>query len=155
MVRYSRHNVAYRSDFNHGFNAQKPSLKLVKSKSTKILGMSSFQVIMLLIVLISMASYLVFSKLTLDKIGDEIVRYEKEYENLTNEKIRLEVDAESKVSLKNVEDLANEKGLCAIQDYQVEYVDFKSEDNIELANKKVGVFAYVKSFFDKLLAYMK
>lgn len=134
---------------------QKRHNKNVESNSTKVLGMTPVQAMMTLIVLIFMSSYLVYSKVTLDKIGNEIVKYEKIYEDLLNEKIRLEVDMESKISLKNIEESATKLGLAQIQDYQIEYVDFKSEDNIELTNKKNKFLVLLKNYFNEILAYIR
>ena len=119
-MRYNRQSVAYQRDALNNLHGEKSNLKLIKNKPVNILGFAPLQAFMLLIVLISMVSYLIYNKVVLDKIGAEIIQYQKGYEDMLSEKVRLEAYMESKISLKNLEEIAREKGLSPVQDYQIE-----------------------------------
>ena len=110
---------------------------------------------MLLIVLISMVSYLIYNKVVLDKVGAQIIQYQKSYEDMLSEKVRLEAYMESKISLKNLDEIAREEGLSPVQDYQIEYVDFQTEDNIEVIKDKNSHFEKIKGFLNLILSYIK
>ncbi len=153
-MKYNRQNLAYKKDFSN-VNLRRSGFKVVKSKSVNVLGLAPFKAIMLLLFLVAMVSYLIYSNVELDEIGGEIVHYKKNYETLLNEKIRLEVSMESKISLKNIEERAKQEGLQPVQDYQIEYVNFKTKDKFEVANNKKSKFKTVKKFLHNMLAYIK
>lgn len=151
-MKYS--NVAYKKDVS-SINLHRSSFKVIKSKSANVLGLAPFKAIMMLLFLVAMLSYLIYSKVKLDEIGGEIIQYKKNYETLVNEKIRLEVSMESKISLKNIEERAKQEGLQPIQDYQTEYVNFKTKDKLEVASNKKNRFKSIKKFLNDMLAYIK
>ncbi len=152
-MNYSKKSVAYKQ--NNSKEAKSQNFQVIKSKPTLVFGVSPLQAFILWVVLVLMVGCLIYSKVALDKIGTEIVKYEKQYEDLMSEKVRLEVSMESNISLKNLEELAKEKGLCPIQDYQIEYVDFQTQDDIEVIDKKYNFYKSIKEVFNNILAYIK
>ncbi|MBP0979367.1 MAG: hypothetical protein J6C55_01820 [Oscillospiraceae bacterium] len=151
-MRQNRQSVAYKQN---NINNKNNNLKVIKSKSVKILGFAPFQAIMLLMIIIIMISYLIYNKVLLDKIGNEIVKYQKDYEEAVSEQVRLEVEMESKISLKKLEEIAREKGLGPVQDYQIEYIDFKKQDNIEIVDGGNKNKKSIKNFLNNILSYLR
>lgn len=154
-MKYNNQNVAYNHYDLNSINQKKLNLKLVKTKQVTILKMAPLRAFVLLFFSMFMLSYLIYSKVSLDKIGNEIIQYQEKYETALNEKVRLEVGLESKISLKNIEEIAKKQGLMPIQDYQVEYVDFEVQDNIKLINNKDGIVYKIMKIFNGVLAYIK
>lgn len=154
-MRYNRQSVAYQRDALNNLNNKKSNFKLIKNKPVNVLGFAPLQAFMLLIVLISMVSYLIYNKVVLDKVGAQIIQYQKSYEDMLSEKVRLEAYMESKISLKNLDEIAREEGLSPVQDYQIEYVDFQTEDNIEVIKDKNSHFEKIKGFLNLILSYIK
>ena len=147
----NNYSVAYKQ--NNNINNKKNNFKLIHNKAVRVFGFAPFQALMLLIIIITMISYFIYNKVLLDKIGNEIVRYQKDYEEAVSEQVRLEVEMESKISLKKLEEMAREKGLGPVQDYQIEYIDFKKQDNIEIVDDKNKEF--IKKFLDDILSYLR
>lgn len=154
-MRYNRQNLAYKKDVYNNVNHRYSNLRVIKSKPINILGLAPFQAVMLLLFLVVMVSCLIYSNVKLDKIGREIVKYQESYDNMISEKIRLELAMESKISLKHIEEKAQENGLRPVQDYQIEYVSFKTKDKIELANNKSNIYKLVENFLNVILSYIK
>ena len=152
-MNYSKKSVAYKQ--NSSKEAKSQNFQVIKSKPALVFGVAPLQAFILWVILVLMVGCLIYSKVALDKIGTEIVKYEKQYEDLMSEKVRLEVSMESNISLKNLEELAKEKGLCPIQDYQIEYVDFQTQDDIEVIDKKYNFYKSIKEVFNDILAYIK
>ena len=152
ILRYNKQSVAVKQNY---INNKKDQLKVVRNKPVRVLGLAPLKAIMLLMFMILMVSSLIYNKVILDKIGNEIIQYKKDYEEAISEKVRLEVEMESKVSLKKLEEMAREKNLSPVQDYQVEYIDFQKQDNIELLDLKHKNRVFIKKFLADILAYIK
>lgn len=79
----------------------------------------------------------IYSTLQLDEINRDIASIDKSMEIARSEKVRLNMELNSIVSMDKVEDYAaNTLGMAKVQDYQVVYVDLSSSDRVLMAGGK-------------------
>lgn len=79
----------------------------------------------------------IYSRLQLDEINRDIASIDKSMEIARSEKVRLDMELNSIVSMDKVEDYAaNTLGMSKVQDYQVVYVDLSSSDRVIVADGK-------------------
>lgn len=79
----------------------------------------------------------IYSTLELDEINRDIASIDKSMNIAKSEKVRLDMELDSIISLDKVEDYAaNTLGMSKVQDYQVVYVDLSSSDRILMAGGK-------------------
>lgn len=79
----------------------------------------------------------IYSTLQLDEINRDIASVDKKISIAQSEKVRLNMELNSIVSLDKVEDYAaNTLGMSKVQSYQVVYVDLSSSDRVIMAGGK-------------------
>ena len=79
----------------------------------------------------------IYSTLKLDEINRDIASIDKSMSIAKSEKVRLDMELDSIVSLDKVESYAVDTlGMSKVQDYQVVYVDLSSSDRIIMAGGK-------------------
>jgi len=73
----------------------------------------------------------------------------------TSENVRMQSELEAKMSMKNVEDYAeNTLGLTKLDKSQIVYMEVQSDNVIEVAPEKRSFFVTVRDKLDDLLAYI-
>lgn len=79
--------------------------------------------------------------------------------SLTNEKseyVTLNMQLESRMSLKNVETNALTKlGMQKVQSYQIEYINMSNGDKVVVSPDSGNIFNKAASLFSRLMAYFK
>lgn len=79
----------------------------------------------------------IYSTLKLDEVNREIAAIDKSMSIAQSEKVRLDMELNSIISLDNVENYAvGTLGMSKVQEYQVVYVDLSSSDRVIMANGK-------------------
>lgn len=97
--------------------------------SLKIVGVAAVCLLFLGVV--------IYSTLKLDEINRDIASIDKSMSIAKSEKVRLDMELDSIVSLDKVESYAVDTlGMSKVQDYQVVYVDLSSSDRIIMAGGK-------------------
>ena len=121
------------SDYNERkINSESPDLRVIKGRNDKSsLGMS-FGTIVIALLLIGLIAATLYSNAVINELGNQINKANEEYSQLVSQNKKLTAVLESKVSLKNVENIAKDKlGLAKMEPYQIEYVNLLPEDKIE------------------------
>lgn len=79
----------------------------------------------------------IYSTLKLDEVNRDIASIDKSMSIAKSEKVRLDMELDSIVSLDKIESYAaNTLGMSKVQDYQVVYVDLSTSDRILMAGGK-------------------
>ncbi len=97
--------------------------------------------------------------ITLDRrnrVYSEITSANTQLATLEAENVRIRSELDAKVSLKNVEDYAeNVLHMKKIDNSQIEYIKIQNSDIISVPEKEDSIFAKAGSFIDKCLEYLK
>ena len=97
--------------------------------------------------------------ITLDRrnrVYNEITSANAQLATLEAENVRIRSELDAKVSLKNLEDYAeNVLHMKKIDNSQIEYIKIQNSDIISVPEKEDSVFAKVGSFIDRCLEYLK
>lgn len=81
----------------------------------------------------------------LTELNDDVVKAQKKLVTVKSDYVRLNMDYESRMSLKNVEDQATKTlGMQKIDNYQIEYINLAGSDKVEISG---GQQNPVKNFF--------
>lgn len=98
----------------------------------------------------------VYGKVELSRITNEQSELMAQLAQLEENNLSLESELESKTSMVKVEDYAeNELGLVKLDKSQIEYVEVKNDNVIEVIEKNDdSVFASIKNWFDDVLEYI-
>ena len=79
----------------------------------------------------------IYSTLKLDEVNREIAAIDKSMNIAKSEKVRLDMELDSIISLDNVENYAvGTLGMSKVQDYQGVYVDLSSSDRVLISDGK-------------------
>ena len=76
----------------------------------------------------------IYSRAMLVEVNEQVNAANKQLKILESEKTRLDMELESMVSLKNIEELAENMGLAKVEKYQVEYIDLSQGDKVVVSN---------------------
>lgn len=141
-MRSYNENVAY--DLSRFERREITRLPVKKAKKKRLnVSISSFLSTAFLVVLaLSVTAMMIFSRVELTELTAQINKAEKELNQLKNENIKLNIEAESQISLSKVEEYAkNVLGMKKLQNYQVEYVCLTQQDKVEIkARDKDSIF---------------
>lgn len=130
----------------------KPKLEVVRaprrtaSQARNEMHRSALQTAKILsvaLLLITMLATLLYGRLKADELEREISNVNTKLEAAQSENVRLNMQIESVISLKNVEDYAQSQlGMVKMESNQIEYIDLSGDDKVTLSGdrtpKKVG-----------------
>lgn len=123
-------------------------IKEVKIKNKKTKKFSMLKNVLSILIAVTMVSTLLYCKAMQIELDSEYTSTVKEIDLLKAENTRLEIELESKLSLKNIEEIATERlGLEKINDQMIEYINFNEQDKIEVLQEK--------GFFEKIIDSVK
>ncbi|MCI8501381.1 MAG: hypothetical protein HFJ85_03995 [Oscillospiraceae bacterium] len=134
--------------------AEAVKIKRVKSAPKRISRVNPLKAIVLMLLVIAVASSLLYTQVLLTEQISDISEAEEQYTKLEAEGIRLNLALEGKVSLKNVEDYAQtELGMVKKDANNVEYIRLTQENKIEVPEEaSQGFWESIKEFFENLLS---
>ena len=126
----------------------KPDMKLVKKpkrtyaqarSDMKRAGLHTAKIITISLVLLAMMSALLYGRMKVDELDRQIQSKKTELSVAQSENVRLSMKLDSLISLKNVEEYAqNNLGMVKMESHQIEYIDMSGEDKATVSgNKKV------------------
>lgn len=117
-------------------------------------AIQSAKVIAVALILLSMFSALLYGRFKVDELDREISSLNSEISTAQSENVRLNMEIDSVISLKNVEDYAQTKlGMVKMENHQIEYIDLSGEDRVVLSGGKT-LRADGKSFLSKVMEYI-
>lgn len=139
---YQSNSTAY--DITLFETKRTPEIKLIKSKQNKktsVASMISFKTVMLIVIAVVFVALSIYGKVIMAETVAEIEAANNELQILKGETTRLEMELESKVSLRNVESFASTNlGMNKIEKYQTEYIKLSEGNVIETANTQKNTF---------------
>lgn len=125
---------------------QRPQIKLVtKTKKSyeqakSEMHQSSLQGIKILVisfVLLSMFVTMIYGRVKVDELDREIANVNTQITAAQSENVRLNMKLDSVISLKNIEDYAqNNLGMVKMESHQIEYINLSGEDSVQLSGNK-------------------
>lgn len=144
----------------------KPDMKLVKrpkksyeqaKKEMRIGRNRSFVILGAAISLLVVISMLLYGRIKVDELDRKIQSKKNEISIAQSENVRLNMALDSMISLKNVEEYAqNNLGMVKMDNHQIEYIDLSGEDKASVSgDKKVRKETDKKfSLSSKFMEYM-
>lgn len=130
---------------------KEPSIKEVAIKRPHTHKGGLLKTVFYLCIAIAMVGSLLYCKAMQVQIESEYTQTMKEINSLKSENTSLQIELESKLSLKNIELIAqNDLGLEKIDDQKIEYINFNEYDKVEVLQEKGlwnKIIDTVKDFF--------
>lgn len=141
-------NLAYEyTRFEEKPKNEKPKISQVRIKKKKV---SVVKALCYMVVAFSLLSMLIYSQAMKVEIDAENSKIQAQIEDIKSDNIRKQIQLQSSLSLKNIEEIAkSELGLEKQVDQQVDIIDFPIENKSELV-KKQSVFDEIKAWFQKV-----
>lgn len=117
-------------------------------------ALQSAKVLAISLLLLTMLSALLYGRFKVDELDREISSINTEITAAQSENVRLNMQIDSVISLKNVEDYAQTKlGMVKMENHQIEYIDLSGEDRVVLSGTKT-LRADNTSFLSKVMEYI-
>lgn len=147
---YRNDSVAY--DISIFEKRAQPEIQIIENKAKrqqKSVSFLSIKTIMLVFVALLFIAVSIYGKVMMTETVDELGTATNELNILKGETTRLEMELESKVSLRNVESFASTNlGMNKIEKYQTEYVKMTEGNVIEVTpTENVSITEKIKTLF--------
>lgn len=131
----------------------KPSASQVK-REMHMTALQSAKILAVSLLLLTMLSALLYGRFKVDELDREISNINTQITAAQSENVRLNMQIDSVISLKNVEDYAQTKlGMVKMENHQIEYIDLSGEDKVVLSGTKT-LKADNASFLSKVMEYI-
>ena len=123
--------------------------KAVKTQSTMGILISAAAVLVIMFAML-------YGKVETNRLFGEVAELEQQLQSLEAENVALASEYESRTSLKNVEEYAqNTLGLQKLDKAQIEYVEFEGDSVIEVVDtEKQNIFVRIKNWFADVCEYL-
>lgn len=133
-----------------------PIKKVAVNPNTRVVavGMSPLRIVAILLLIICVSAAMLISRVQLAETINTVNEANEQYKELQAEGVRLNLQLEGTVSLKNAEDYAtNQLGMSKLESGQIEYVTLTQGNKIE-ADTQQGKdwLAAIGEFFTNLLS---
>ena len=159
MRKYFDDNAAYDlSKFEETPKKQATPMKLVKPAPKRtVLGMAPAKILCGTLAIMAVTFAFILGKVQLTELNAAVSQANKNLETLQSETTRLDMELESMISLKNVEELAASMGLSRVESYQVEYISLAQGDKVVVADKtqKESFWDSIGNSVNKILSYIR
>ena len=131
-----------------------PHKKEKEKKRSAVEGyLRAFLVIVVTVVFFSAVGLMVYSKMELSEIGDQLVDTRNEMAVAQSEYVRLQAELEESMATRNMEQYVQQLGMKRIQPYQIEYYMINDGDKVELSENS-GQKGLWESIVDFLTGWM-
>lgn len=157
----SRSNLAY--DFSR-FDDRKQNARTTTKQTAEIKVAPKSEpkahpvrVFALIAAIVVVASAMIYSQVVLTELGDKVNAVTNDINIVKSENVRKATELDSKMSLKSVEEYAeNNLGLVKLDQSRIEYVSLSEDNKIEITKEKDDsfvdsvkkLFASVKEYFE-------
>lgn len=152
-------NIAYKQntdnadDFNTEAVERERNIS-VKNNKNQQRGMA-VKGFLLAVCSLLLLSCFIYAKVQLNEVYNDISAAKKTNELLQSENVRMQSELETKMSMKNVEDYAeNILGLEKLDKSQIVYMEVQSDSVTEVKTEEKSFFVKVRDKFDDLLEYI-
>lgn len=126
-------------------------------KTTKKKKQSPIKLLVSFACILSLVAVLIYSKVQLTEIGDDIIAQQNVSRELEGERTRLSLLLEGKTSYKTIEEYATEKlGLSKISSSQIQYISLCDGNKAEVLKDSglKSLMNNIKEYFEGLMAYI-
>ena len=97
----------------------------------------------------------IYGKVETSVMYSEVAEANKRLEQLQSDKSRMQVEIEAEMTLKNVEDYAeNVLGLEKLDKSQIEYIQIQTDDVVEIPEEEENIFIKIKNSFNEFVEYI-
>lgn len=142
--------------------AKEPKISVVKTPQNKPKKKPhTMRIVSLAMVVTLIMTAFIYSQMMLNELTSTIYEANKDLSVLRSENTRLNMELESKTSLKNAEEIATAQlGLSKMQRSQTEYVQLTQGDKVEVAKQQSsfpgldGIINWFQSLFGKIKEYL-
>lgn len=147
-----RSNLAYNYNaFEEKQTIKKPEIKQITAKKVVSKGVSPFKAACYVLTVVVVLGIIIYGRATQAELEAQYTKTVKEMSQLANENIILQNQIESKLSIKNIEEIAqNQLGLIKVDNSQIECINFNIESKAEVVKKQTiwsSVSGWVTSLF--------
>lgn len=117
---------------------EKPRMSAAQVRAQNALALRKiFRIVGVAAICLLFLGVVIYSTLQLDEINRDIASVDKAMNIAKSEKVRLDMELNSIISLDKVENYAaNTLGMSKVQDHQVVYIDLSSSDRVLMASGK-------------------
>ncbi len=149
-------NLAYDYSVYEPVRKQEPEKKIQVKKNTAAKTLSATRAFVTALAALFLLCAILYGKVETNKVYSETADYNKQLSVLTSDNARLQAHIESKTSIKNVEDYAqNVLGLKKLEKTQIEYIQLQKDNVIQVVNNdNQNVFVSIKNWFNGVLEYI-
>lgn len=142
-----------KSDVDTAKSENTPDISIRKNENK---GGSKIAVFFITIVAVLICSTVVITLDRRNRVYNEITSANAQLATLESENVRIRSELDAKVSLKNVEEYAeNVLHMKKIDNSQIEYIKIQNSDIVSVPEKEDSIFAKVGGFIDRCLEYLK
>ncbi len=134
---------------------QPPELRVVENRDAAAKSaMRGFMLALALVAVIFCS--ILYNRMTLTELTTQIEHTEQQLAALQNENRLMKVELESKISLRTVQDIAeNELGMAPAESYQIQYIDLGVGDHVMLAKApQLKLADYIQKAYHSVLEYL-
>lgn len=133
-----------------------PEIKMKKNPVPVVRRQSAFKFFLRAFFIMAVMCAVLYGKVESNALFGEISDLETELKNLQSENITLAAEYESRTSLKNVEDYAeNVLGLKKLDKAQIEYVDIPGDKVIEIVEtENKNIFIRIRNWVNEIREHL-
>jgi cell division protein FtsL len=148
-------NLAYDlSKYEHTKPDKSPHIKVHKDKK-EVTG-SAPKIIVVTMTAGVLLGAVIYGKVQNAALHTEIANKEQAVDILNSENVRMQTEIESKSSLKNVEDYAeNILGMQKLDKSQIDYITIESGNVVEIPQENDNIFVSIKNAIDDFVEYIR
>lgn len=151
-------NTAYKQNTDNAddFNAEavdrKRNISMRSNSNQKGMAVKGF---LLAVCSLLLLSCFIYAKVEVNEVYNQIAVAKKNNELLQSENVRMQSELEAKMSMKNVEDYAeNILGLEKLDKSQIVYMEVQSDSVIEVTPEEKSIFVKIRDKFNDMLEYI-
>lgn len=134
--------------------AKQPQIRV--KKNTNFQPQSAKGILLTAVVVLGMMFAMLYGKVETNRLFGETAKLQQQLKALEAENVALAAEYESRTSLKNVEEYAqNTLGLKKLDKSQIEYVEFEGNTVIEVVEmEKKNIFVIIRNWFANIYEYL-
>lgn len=98
----------------------------------------------------------IYGKVQTNEVYTEIAQAKKSFDIASSEKVRMKSELDGKMTIKNVEEYAEQVlGLQPLDQSQIEYIQIQTDDIVAIPDEEKNLFVRIKDKFESFLEYLR
>lgn len=144
-------SVEYSDDSDKNKEPEKNPDTVSESKTGSVLS-----IILVSALAVVMLGTVIYSLDRRNTIYNKVSELNSELNLAEAENVRLQSELDGKMSVRNVEDYAeNVLGMQKIDSSQIQYIEIQTNDVVSIPEQDEGLFSKIKRFFDSCVEYFR